>query len=566
MKKKNPFFGNNFSFNEPAHLTLFFLLFLITSYFSYFYMLTALPVQLWDEGMFGVQAFEMNENHNWLIQYFDGIPDRENNKPPFAVWCIALSFKLFGINELALRLPSAIFGFLTSAALFYFVWKYTKNSLIGFVSALVLNMSIGFITIHVSRTGEADAILTFFVTVFALTFFLFLESEDVKKKRVYWLLFTLSITIASLTKSISALLLLPGIFLYIVIAGKFQVLLKQKEIYLSILFFIMVNAFYYLLREHFDPGNFRLVVERDILQRYFDNLGHNHPFFTYFENLITIRYIPWVFILPVCSFILLYTTRYRKIGLYLTINLITFLLIISFSGTKVFWYDEFVYPLGAVMIGLAIELMLERSSLTRMSQIGLCCLLFVIPFKNVISYGISLQGLPQDEEARYNSILSAIKKDNPAIQKLKVYYKVHPSHLLFYKKVMEDSTFKFSITDNVHEVDTGNVVVVCDRSLQKTIEAYYNSEILYFINGCYACRITEKRNDYLERRFQRTRQEAVNNQGWMFNIRQKAIANKVSVDQQLTEEIVYILKANQEINEEEGERLRKLLINDADRK
>jgi hypothetical protein len=563
MKKNRLVFSFDSSDTSDWQKIAIITLFLASSFFAYFYMLTAFPVMLWDEGMFAVQAIEMVENNNWLIPHFNGVPDTYNNKPPLTVWCIALSYKVFGINELALRLPSALCGFFTSITLFYFVWKYSQNILFGFTAALVLNTSVGFIGTHICKTGEADAILTFFVTLFLLAFFLYIETEDIKKKRTYLLIFTLSITLASLTKSVSALLILPGIFIYILMKRRLWIVLKNKEIYFSVAFFLFINFIYYFLREYFEPGHFRLLMERDILNRYFDHYNHQHQesFMFYIDNLILKRYVPWIFILPLASFILFYIDKYKNINLYLTLIFVTLLLTISFSKTKLFWYDEFLYPVGAIIIGLAVGVILEKCLIKKSAQIICFCLLCIAPFSNVISSGLNLQLIKNEYGTNYSIILASLKEDRRDIKNIKVFSKAYPSHLLFYKKVLEDSVFKFNISNSINTLTSGQSVVVCDKNLQRFLEVCYTCDILYISNGCITYRIKDKKDNFLEKKFMQTKNEILNNREWIFNIKQKAFDSKITIDKQATKDAIYFLKENKEINEEEAGILRENFLN-----
>ena len=63
-----------------------------------------------DEGLHGSIAQEMVERGDWLTPHFLGEPFLD--KPIFYFWCQALSLRLFGMNEAAVRLPGLMFGLL----------------------------------------------------------------------------------------------------------------------------------------------------------------------------------------------------------------------------------------------------------------------------------------------------------------------------------------------------------------------------------------------------------------------------------------------------------------------
>ena len=66
------------------------------------------------EGQYAGAAREMVENHQWLLPTNNGLPRLQ--KPPLLYWLIIASFKLFGINTAAARLPVAL-AVVASAAL-----------------------------------------------------------------------------------------------------------------------------------------------------------------------------------------------------------------------------------------------------------------------------------------------------------------------------------------------------------------------------------------------------------------------------------------------------------------
>ena len=57
-----------------------------------------------------------NGLHDWLVPHVNGHVRLE--KPPLAYWLTAISFRVFGFNEFAGRLPNALAGWLTLALLY----------------------------------------------------------------------------------------------------------------------------------------------------------------------------------------------------------------------------------------------------------------------------------------------------------------------------------------------------------------------------------------------------------------------------------------------------------------
>lgn len=71
-----------------------------------FFMLGSRGLNEPDEGRYASVAADMVLHDNWLIPHLDGAPHL--TKPPLIYWLMALSIKALGMNEWAVRLPSAL--------------------------------------------------------------------------------------------------------------------------------------------------------------------------------------------------------------------------------------------------------------------------------------------------------------------------------------------------------------------------------------------------------------------------------------------------------------------------
>src|SRR5690606_31525207 len=134
-----------------------YLLLAILIYLPLFEFLDSLTIQIWDEARLAINAYEMLNNGNFIVTYFEGEPDMWNTKPPLLIWFQVLFMKILGVNELAVRLPSAIAALFTCITLLVFSLKYFKRFWFGFIVVFILVTSSGYVNIHASRTGDYDA-------------------------------------------------------------------------------------------------------------------------------------------------------------------------------------------------------------------------------------------------------------------------------------------------------------------------------------------------------------------------------------------------------------------------
>ena len=86
------------------------------------------------EGQYAGAAREMVETHQWLLPTNDGIPRLQ--KPPLLYWLIIVSFKLFGINTAAARLPGAL-AVVASVALIFLIGEKLMDYWHGFIAGLI---------------------------------------------------------------------------------------------------------------------------------------------------------------------------------------------------------------------------------------------------------------------------------------------------------------------------------------------------------------------------------------------------------------------------------------------
>jgi len=130
---------------------------------AFFWMLGSVPLYDLDEGAFTEATREMLASGNYITPHKDGEP--RYDKPVLIYWLQAGSVQLLGLNELALRLPSALAATAWLWALWFFVREHLDArtaTVAALVMALTLEVSM------IAKAAVADAVLNLFL---ALTFF-----------------------------------------------------------------------------------------------------------------------------------------------------------------------------------------------------------------------------------------------------------------------------------------------------------------------------------------------------------------------------------------------------------
>jgi 4-amino-4-deoxy-L-arabinose transferase-like glycosyltransferase len=113
-----------------------------------------------DEGFYASVAWEMRQSGDWRTPTFLGEPWFE--KPPLLYWLMVGSMRVFGENEFALRLPSALMYALTILLL---AWWGNRRLGAGAGSWAALLFALAPLSLILARLAITDMALAFFLTL-----------------------------------------------------------------------------------------------------------------------------------------------------------------------------------------------------------------------------------------------------------------------------------------------------------------------------------------------------------------------------------------------------------------
>src|ERR1700683_413434 len=162
--------------------------------FLLFFRLGRASLNDWDEAIYADIARNMFRTGHWMSMRWMG--NLWFEKPPLLMWCTAVFFKIFGVNEFAVRLTPALcaFGLILLMPKF---GKLLRNYWIGAAAAIMLLFTNEFL--FRARFGTMDIPLTFFLFV---AFYAFLRIEPDKPQ--YWCYVGVALGLAYLTKGAAA--------------------------------------------------------------------------------------------------------------------------------------------------------------------------------------------------------------------------------------------------------------------------------------------------------------------------------------------------------------------------
>lgn len=195
----------------------------------------------WDESRNGVNAFEMLQNKHYFGLYYDGVIDSWNSKPPLMIWLISLSYKIFGVSVLALRIASYL-AFIATLFVLYKIITQFETKTFAFYCIGILVTCKAFMGYHMGLNGDFDMLLTFFLTC-SLYYFLKFHINQNFYAIIYAAFF---ISCAFLTKGPPAFIYLPGFLIYLIIRKDLSKTLKSVQFWIGILVITSFIAIWYL--------------------------------------------------------------------------------------------------------------------------------------------------------------------------------------------------------------------------------------------------------------------------------------------------------------------------------
>ena len=174
------------AFSRSTH-TLLITILIISAGFLRIYKIASVPPGLnQDETAIGYNAYSILETgrDEWGKEYPLYFKSFGDNKLPIYIYITTLFVKFFGLNEYAVRLPSAIAGIIAVPVLFLLTNFLTKKIALSYFSALLLTITPWHI--QFSRSGFE---VNFALTIAMLGVLLFILA--VNKKNTFFLIFSL---------------------------------------------------------------------------------------------------------------------------------------------------------------------------------------------------------------------------------------------------------------------------------------------------------------------------------------------------------------------------------------
>jgi 4-amino-4-deoxy-L-arabinose transferase-like glycosyltransferase len=299
-----------------------------------------------------ITSREMLQSGNWVVPTCNGVPRLQ--KTPLSYWLVAGISKITSrVDELTTRLPSAIFGFLSAAAILYFVscWLSLRTAV---MSTAVWVTSLSYI--RYSHNARPEMPLTFFVLLCFLSFYSAIREENRKRQIVYAAVFWVSFALANLAKGPAPLAyVLVPLFFYVLIFKQWKKVPRLLPIAGVLIFLAIVLPWPLAIASKFDWH--MDIWKREFVDRFFGNYDPGHKPIFFYLYVMFVFVAPWVAFLPMALAAPFFRVWREKSGpmWFCWIWFAADLVFITIDGGKRQHYILPLMPAAAILIGIILE-------------------------------------------------------------------------------------------------------------------------------------------------------------------------------------------------------------------
>ncbi len=366
------------SHKKPAYIL--FAAIIVVAAFVYLWNLNALPFTDYDEATYAqvtrdtIASGDINTLNRFTDTWFE--------KPPLYFWMAMGSTSLFGTEEYAYRLPSAIMAILGIAFFWLLVRKLTRNSLTATIACLILMVaSFYYISARQVRL-DIPAITMIIASLTALVY-------GWKQKKLL-LFIAPALAVGFFFKSFLILFAIPVLIIFSLFYKNFS-WLASRYFWIGVAIAIAIvvpwhwwqwahwgeifasQYFGYHVLERFGTG----IAEVKI----FDPIGY--------IQLLFIHGQPWIsafvllFIFGIWKYIKTPKSERSPLILATSISILIIFIIVSFGKTRILTYMLPIFPFIAIVVGAGLMslIMMSKNIVWRSGIIVVFVILLIFSFR-----------------------------------------------------------------------------------------------------------------------------------------------------------------------------------------
>jgi 4-amino-4-deoxy-L-arabinose transferase-like glycosyltransferase len=236
-----------------------------------------------DEPRYAQVAREMLERHDWITPILGGHAWLE--KPALYYWQAMLAYSMFGMSDVAARIPGALDATLLVVAVYLFFRRFRRGVEVD--AALITASCAGMI--GYAHAASMDMALAATFSIGMLAWWAWRESEQ----RIYLALFYGCMALGMLAKGPVAPFLAAAVIVVLALATR-DVRLVLRTLWLpGILLFCALALPWYIAVQMRNPQFFREFILQHNLARFSSDLYHHRQPFWYYLPVTVLAFVPW---------------------------------------------------------------------------------------------------------------------------------------------------------------------------------------------------------------------------------------------------------------------------------
>lgn len=303
-------------------------------------------------------AMAMHLDNDWVVPRLFGEPFLE--KPPLSLWLDAGAIRLLGASPLAVRLASAFAGLLSIMLLYAMLRRFGRPQALAFTAALMLATMASYWS-NARGVGE-DSLLSLGVTMALLGFY----QGDRSGRRAAWVLFTLGIAVATLSKGVLGLALTGvAIFVYLVATGlldkRLQIGRWLRPGLLTVLGLVPLLIWLAVLYQRAGVQAVAAVLWTNSVGRFdgsFVEAGHYESFWYYILKLPE-AFLPWNILVYLGLWHFRKSLAHDRYRLFFSVWLVAGFTLLTLASSKRTVYLMALTPAAAVLAAEYAAVLLE---------------------------------------------------------------------------------------------------------------------------------------------------------------------------------------------------------------
>jgi 4-amino-4-deoxy-L-arabinose transferase-like glycosyltransferase len=237
-----------------------------------------------DEPRYAQVAREMLEHHDWITPTLGGRAWLE--KPPLYYWQAMLAYSLFGVSDVAARIPAAGDATLLVIAVYLFFRRFRRG--IEVDAALITASCAG--VVGYARAASMDMALTAAFGIGMLAWWAWREGD----KKTYLALFYVCMALGMLAKGpVAPFLAAALIVAYAAATREWRLIIRTAWLPGIFLFCVLALPWYFAVQLR-NPQFFREFIVQHNLSRFSSDLYHHRQPYWYYLPVTLLALVPWV--------------------------------------------------------------------------------------------------------------------------------------------------------------------------------------------------------------------------------------------------------------------------------